>query len=107
MASTRPSSRASRIEIRDVHALGVQIGIVLGGGNIFRGIAGSAKGMDRVSADHMGMLATVINALSLQDALEKRGLFTRVLSAIRMDRGGRAVESVVAPYATSRRGGSS
>jgi len=72
-------------EIRDVHALGVQIGIVLGGGNIFRGIAGSAKGMDRVSADHMGMLATVINALSLQDALEKRGLFTRVLSAIRMD----------------------
>ena len=72
-------------EIRDVHALGVQIGIVLGGGNIFRGVAGSAKGMDRVSADHMGMLATVINALSLQDALEKRGLFTRVLSAIRMD----------------------
>ncbi len=72
-------------EIRDVHALGVQIGIVLGGGNIFRGLAGSARGMDRVSADHMGMLATVINALSLQDALEKRGLFTRVLSAIRMD----------------------
>jgi uridylate kinase len=72
-------------EIRDVHALGVQIGIVLGGGNIFRGVAGSARGMDRVSADHMGMLATVINALSLQDALEKRGLFTRVLSAIRMD----------------------
>ena len=58
---------------------------MLGGGNIFRGVAGSAKGMDRVSADHMGMLATVINALSLQDALEKRGLFTRVLSAIRMD----------------------
>lgn len=72
-------------EVRDVHALGVQIGIVLGGGNIFRGVAGSARGMDRVSADHMGMLATVINALSLQDALEKRGLFTRVLSAIRMD----------------------
>jgi len=72
-------------EVRDVHALGVQIGIVLGGGNIFRGLAGSARGMDRVAADHMGMLATVINSLSLQHALEKRGLFTRVLSAIQMD----------------------
>ncbi|MFM8559163.1 MAG: UMP kinase [bacterium] len=72
-------------EVRDVHALGVQVGIVLGGGNIFRGLAGSALGMDRVAADHMGMLATVINSLSLQHALEKRGLFTRVLSAIRMD----------------------
>jgi uridylate kinase len=71
-------------EVRDVHALGVQIGIVLGGGNIFRGLAGSARGMDRVAADHMGMLATVINSLSLQHALEKRGLFTRVLSAIEM-----------------------
>jgi len=72
-------------EVRDVHALGVQVGIVLGGGNIFRGLAGSARGMDRVAADHMGMLATVINSLSLQHALEKRGLFTRVLSAIQMD----------------------
>jgi uridylate kinase len=72
-------------EVRDVHALGVQVGIVLGGGNIFRGLAGSALGMDRVAADHMGMLATVINSLSLQHALEKRGMFTRVLSAIRMD----------------------
>ena len=71
-------------EVRDVHALGVQIGIVLGGGNIFRGLAGSARGMDRVAADHMGMLATVINSLSLQHALEKRGLFTRVMSAIEM-----------------------
>ena len=71
-------------EVRDVQALGVQIGIVLGGGNIFRGLAGSARGMDRVAADHMGMLATVINSLSLQHALEKRGLFTRVLSAIEM-----------------------
>ena len=72
-------------EVRDVHTLGVQIGIVLGGGNIFRGLAGSARGMDRVAADHMGMLATVINSLSLQHALEKRGLFTRVQSAIQMD----------------------
>ena len=71
-------------EVRDVHALGVQVGIVLGGGNIFRGLAGSARGMDRVAADHMGMLATVINSLSLQHALEKRGLFTRVMSAIEM-----------------------
>ena len=72
-------------EVRDVHALGVQVGIVLGGGNIFRGLAGSARGMDRVTADHMGMLATVINSLSLQHALEKRGLYTRVMSAIKMD----------------------
>jgi uridylate kinase len=72
-------------EVRDVHALGVHIGIVLGGGNIFRGLAGSARGMDRVAADHMGMLATVINSLSLQHALERVGLFTRVMSAIRMD----------------------
>ena len=71
-------------EVRDVHALGVQVGIVLGGGNIFRGLAGSARGMDRVAADHMGMLATVINSVSMQYALEKRGLFTRVMSAIEM-----------------------
>jgi uridylate kinase len=71
-------------EIRDVQALGVQVGIVLGGGNIFRGLAGSARGMDRVAADHMGMLATVINSLSMQHALEKRGLYTRVMSAIEM-----------------------
>ncbi len=72
-------------EVREVHALGVQVGIVLGGGNIFRGLAGSARGMDRVAADHMGMLATVINSLSLQHSLERLGLFTRVLSAIKMD----------------------
>ena len=71
-------------ELRDVHALGVQVGLVLGGGNIFRGLAGSARGMDRVAADHMGMLATVINSLSVQHALEKRGLYTRVMSAIEM-----------------------
>jgi uridylate kinase len=73
-------------EIRDVHALGVQISIVLGGGNIFRGLAASARGMDRVGADYMGMLATVINSLALQHTLEKRGLYTRVMSAIEMAR---------------------
>jgi uridylate kinase len=73
-------------EIRDVQALGVQISIVLGGGNIFRGLAASARGMDRVGADYMGMLATVINSLALQHYLEKRGLYTRVMSAIEMAR---------------------
>lgn len=72
-------------EIKSVKALGVEIAVVIGGGNIFRGLAASAKGMDRVSADHMGMLATVINSLALQDAVEKVGLFTRVLSAIKME----------------------
>ena len=73
-------------EIRDVHALGVQVGIVLGGGNIFRGLAAASKGMDRVGADYMGMLATVINSLALQHALEKRACYTRVMSAIEMAR---------------------
>jgi uridylate kinase len=73
-------------EIREVHALGVQVGLVTGGGNIFRGLAASTRGMDRVGADHMGMLATVINGLAVQHALEKRGLYTRVMSAIEMDR---------------------
>jgi uridylate kinase len=72
-------------EIKDVHDQGVQIGIVIGGGNIFRGLAASAQGFDRVSADHMGMLATVINALALQDALEKMNVHTRVQSAIEMN----------------------
>lgn len=71
-------------EIKDAQELGVEIAIVIGGGNIFRGLAASAEGMDRVTADYMGMLATVINALSLQDALEKKGVMTRVLSAIEM-----------------------
>jgi uridylate kinase len=71
-------------EIKDVRSLGVEIAAVVGGGNIFRGVSDSAHGMDRVSADHMGMLATVINALALQDALERVGVFTRVLSAIEM-----------------------
>jgi uridylate kinase len=73
-------------EVAEVHALGVQVGIVLGGGNIFRGLAASARGMDRVGADYMGMLATVINSLALQHALEKRGCYTRVMSAIEMAR---------------------
>src|ERR1043165_2459056 len=71
-------------ELADVHSLGIQIAIVVGGGNFFRGVAEQAREMDRVSADHMGMLATMINALALQDALEKRGVYTRVMSAIEM-----------------------
>ena len=71
-------------EIKDIHELGVEIAVVIGGGNIFRGLAASAKGFDRVSADHMGMLATVINSLALQDALEKIDVYTRVQSAIEM-----------------------
>jgi uridylate kinase len=71
-------------EIKSLHGLHIEIAIVVGGGNIFRGVSDSAHGMDRVSADHMGMLATVINALALQDALERAGVFTRVLSAIEM-----------------------
>jgi uridylate kinase len=71
-------------EIQDVHSLGVQIAIVIGGGNFFRGVAEQAREMDRVTADHMGMLATMINALALQDALEKCGVYSRVMSAIEM-----------------------
>jgi len=71
-------------EVRSIFDLGVQIAIVVGGGNIFRGMVGTAHGMDRASADHMGMLATVMNSLALQDALEKMGMQTRVLTAISM-----------------------
>ncbi len=71
-------------DVGTAHALGAEIGIVIGGGNIFRGVAASAKGMDRASSDYMGMLATVINALALQDALEKQNIATRVQSAIGM-----------------------
>jgi uridylate kinase len=71
-------------EVGEIAAMGVQIGIVIGGGNLFRGLAASAKGMDRATADYMGMLATVINALALQDALEKIGVTTRVAAAIEM-----------------------
>jgi uridylate kinase len=82
-------------EIRDVVDLGVEVAVVIGGGNIFRGIAASAGGMDRATADYMGMLATIINALALQDALEKAGLQTRVLSAIEM-------RAVAEPYIRRR-----
>ena len=82
-------------EIQSVHDLGVQVGVVIGGGNIFRGMMAEAGGMDRVNADIMGMLATVINALAMQDVLERRGLFTRVMSAIKM-------EQVAEPYIRRR-----
>jgi len=71
-------------EIADIHALGCEIAIVVGGGNFFRGVAQQAIDMDRVAADHMGMLSTVINSIALQDAIEKRGCFCRVMSAIEM-----------------------
>src|SRR5438128_3052321 len=71
-------------EVADVAAAGIQVGVVVGGGNIFRGIAAAARNMDRVTGDHMGMLATVINSLALSDALEQMGIPTRVMSAIEM-----------------------
>jgi uridylate kinase len=77
---------ATRIarDIADIQGMGVETAIVIGGGNIFRGVAASARGMDRATADYMGMLATVINALALQDALEQQGIVTRVVTAIEM-----------------------
>ena len=80
--ATRVAALAS--EVAEVARTGVQIGLVVGGGNFFRGVAAAAQNMDRVAADHMGMLATVINALALQDALEKQGVPTRVMTAIEM-----------------------
>jgi len=71
-------------EIKEIHLLGVEVAMVVGGGNIFRGLKASASGMDRASADYMGMLATVMNAVALQDALEKLDVYTRVVSAIEM-----------------------
>lgn len=82
-------------EIQEIHDIGVQVAATVGGGNIIRGISVSAAGMDRVSGDYMGMLATVINALALQNALEKRGVFTRVQSAIEM-------KEVAEPYIRRR-----
>jgi uridylate kinase len=82
-------------EIKAVVALGVRLSLVVGGGNIVRGSTASREGLDRVSADYMGMLATVINALALQDVLEKKGVHTRVMTAIRM-------ESVAEPYIRRR-----
>jgi uridylate kinase len=79
-----PVIRQIAREIKEVKNLGVEVAIVIGGGNIFRGMAASSKGMDRASADYMGMLATVLNGLALQDALEKIGVFTRVQTAIEM-----------------------
>src|SRR5579872_6946541 len=82
-------------EIAEVAKTGVQIGLVVGGGNFFRGVAAAAMNMDRVAADHMGMLATVINALALQDALEKAGVPTRVMTAIQ-------IQQVAEPYIRRR-----
>jgi uridylate kinase len=82
---------AIALEIKDVVASGVELALVIGGGNIFRGLAASSKGMDRASADYMGMLATMINALAMQDALEQIGVDTRVQSAI-------AMQAVAEPY---------
>ncbi len=87
--------RAIAVEIRGIVDLGVQIAIVIGGGNIFRGVAASSMGMDRASADYMGMLATVMNSLALQDALEKAGVITRVQSAIEM-------QEIAEPYIRRR-----
>jgi len=72
------------VEVMEVKKLGVEVAMVIGGGNIYRGVAASAQGMDRASADQMGMLATVINSLAMQDALEKMSIYTRVMSAIEM-----------------------
>jgi uridylate kinase len=87
--------RGIATEIREVVDLGVQIALVIGGGNIFRGVAASSMGMDRASADYMGMLATVMNSLALQDALEKTGVITRVQSAIEM-------QEIAEPYIRRR-----
>ncbi|HZT51168.1 MAG TPA: UMP kinase, partial [Stellaceae bacterium] len=82
-------------EIQAVHAMGVQVSIVIGGGNIFRGVAGASAGMERATADYMGMLATVINSLAMQSALERQGVATRVQSAIDM-------QAVCEPYIRRR-----
>ncbi len=82
-------------EIKKVHELGVQIGIVIGGGNIYRGLNAAEQGIDRVTGDHMGMLATMINSLALQNALENHGMFTRLMSAIKM-------EQIAEPYIRRR-----
>src|SRR5262245_53629006 len=91
-----PSKVASLAEeVAEVARTGVQLGLVVGGGNFFRGVAAAARNMDRVAADHMGMLATVINAIALQDALEKAGMPTRVMTAIQM-------QAVAEPYIRRR-----
>lgn len=89
------SAKSIAIQIKDIHSLGVQIAIMIGGGNIFRGIRGTEAGMDRASADYMGLLATVINGIALQDALEKEGVVTRHISAIE-------VKAVAEPFVRGR-----
>ena len=86
-------------QVATVHKLGVQVGIVVGGGNIFRGLAASARGMDRATGDYIGMLATVMNGLALQDALERAGVPTRVMTAI-------AMNEIAEPYIRRRVGAS-
>ncbi len=71
-------------EVKKVHEIGVEVGIVIGGGNIYRGLSAADQGIDRVTGDHMGMLATMINSLALQNAMEKKGLYTRLMAAIQM-----------------------
>ena len=80
-----PTVERIATEIKSVHALGIEICLVIGGGNIFRGLQGSAKGMERTTADYMGMLATIMNAMAMQSSLEAMGVFTRVMSAIPVD----------------------
>ncbi|HXX66253.1 MAG TPA: UMP kinase [Polyangiaceae bacterium] len=87
--------RETATELAEVHSLGVQIGVVVGGGNIFRGLKGASTGMDRAQGDYMGMLATVINALAMQDALEKAGVATRVMTALE-------IRQVAEPYIRRR-----
>mgnify|MGYP000104583679 CR=1 FL=1 len=87
--------KATALELKEVHATGVQIGIVVGGGNIFRGLRGASEGMDRAQSDYMGMLATVINSLALQDALERCDVPTRVMTALE-------IRQVAEPYIRRR-----
>ncbi|MEW6702209.1 MAG: UMP kinase [Bacteroidota bacterium] len=82
-------------EIKKIHSLGVQVGIVIGGGNIYRGLNANGQGIDRVTGDHMGMLATMINSLALQNACENKGMFTRLMTAINM-------EAIAEPYIRRR-----
>jgi len=89
------TARSIALEIKDVHALGMEIAIMIGAGNIFRGIRGAEAGMDRASADYMGLLATIMNGIALQDALEREGVITRQISAIE-------VKSVAEPFLRRR-----
>lgn len=82
-------------EIKDIQAEGIEVSVVIGGGNIFRGVKGATEGMDRVQGDYMGMLATMINSMAMQDALERKGVHTRLMSAIRM-------EEIAEPYIRRR-----